>query len=122
MTSSINLSINEKTAVMYLLNAISHADGKVDQEELDYLAYFTQEHHLALDEQTFKQQKLDKLCAAITSKEAKYFALEQIIKISICDDNYHASERKAALYLATMLEVNQETFLSIEQKIIETTN
>lgn len=113
---------NEKIAVMYLLNAISRADGKVEQEELDYLAFFTQQHHLELNEEEFKQQKIDKLCMNIKSKMAKLFALEQIIEISTCDGNYHADERKAAMYLAHLLNISQEDFLSLEQQVIENIN
>lgn len=109
----------EKTAVMYLLNAISHADGKVEQEELDYLTYFTQEHHLNLDEETFKQQKLYQLCEAIKTPQAKRFAIEQIIKLSICDNNYHDAERKAAMLLANLLAISAEDFLKIEKHIIQ---
>jgi len=114
-----SLSKDEKIAVMYLLNAISRADGKVEQAELDYLQYFTEEHHLVLDEELFKLQKLDQLCADIKSPEAKLFALEQVISISICDNNYHDTERKAALFLANMLGIAQSEFLLIEQTMIE---
>jgi len=113
------ISVDEKVALMYLLNAISQADGKIEQAELDYLTYFTQEHHLRLDEELFKQQKLDQLCQAITSKQAKQFAIEQIIKLSICDNNYHETERKAAMVLAGLLGLKQQEFLTIEQYIIE---
>jgi len=113
------ISVDEKIALMYLLNAISQADGKIEQEELDYLTYFAQEHHLCLDEELFKQQKLDQLCAAITSKQAKQFAIEHIIKLSICDKNYHEAERKAAMLLANMLEISTQDYLDIEAHIIQ---
>lgn len=122
MNDDKTVSENEKIAVMYLLNAISRADGKVEQEELDYLAFFTQQHHLELNEEEFKQQKLDTLCMDIKSKKAKVFALEQIIAISTCDGNYHAAERKAAMYLAHLLNISQEDFLSLEQQVIENIN
>ena len=116
------VSTSEKVAVMYLLNAISRADGKIEKEELDYLKFFTEEHHLVLDEELFKLQKLDQLCADIKSPEAKQFALEQVINISICDNNYHDTERNAAMVLANMLDISRESFLAIEKRIIEASN
>jgi len=119
MKGETNISTDEKIAIMYLLNAISQADGKIEQEELDYLTYFTQEHHLNLDEETFKQQKLDQLCAAIITPQAKQFAIEQIIELSICDNNYHDTERRAAMLLANSLAISTEDFLTIEKHIIQ---
>lgn len=113
------VSTSEKIAVMYLLNAISQADGKVEQEELDYLTYFSQEHHLCLNEELFKQQKLDQLCQTITSQQAKKFATKHIIRLSICDNNYHETERKAAMLLAGMLNISSQDFLDIEKDIIQ---
>lgn len=119
MNGETNISTDEKIAIMYLLNAISQADGKIEKEELDYLTYFTQEHHLNLDEETFKQQKLDQLCAAIITPQAKRFAIEQIVELSICDNNYHDAERRAAMLLANLLAISTEDFLTIEKHIIQ---
>lgn len=119
MSAFDSVSKEEKIAIMYLLNAISHADEKLDQHELDYISFYTEKHHLVLDEEVFKKLKLDKLCADIHSKKAKALAIEEVIKLAICDGNYHKSERLAAMMLGEMLNINQDKFLLIEKQIIE---
>ena len=109
----------EKKAVMYLLNAISRADEKVEQEELEFLDFFAQKHHLVLDEEEFKKQKLDELCSNIQSPRAKQFAIEEVIKLAICDGNYHKDERSAAMLLGQMLNISQTEFMEIERSVIE---
>ncbi|NTS78004.1 hypothetical protein HR060_14185 [Catenovulum sp. SM1970] len=114
-----DVSVSEKIAVIYLLNAIVQADEKVDEQELNYLAFFAKKHRLNLCEQRFKKQKLDGLCQAIQSDAAKVFAIEQIIRLAMCDGEYHKSERQAAIVLSGMLQLELDTFLAIEQSIIE---
>lgn len=111
------LSNNEKQALMYLLVDISKADGDLAESEVSFLSTYSSEHGVHLDLE--KDVSISNACNAIESGKGKVVALQEIVKLAIVDGHYDDSERKGAIVISEMLNVDLAKFEEIEKWVLD---
>lgn len=107
----------EKESLLKLLISIAQIDGNISIEETEFLSEYAKEYGLLANlDSTIS---IEDACASLESHEAKVIALQEIVKIAVVDGNYDSSEREGAIAISGMLNIPMETFLKIENWVLE---
>ena len=111
------LTAQEKRSLVQLLTFIARSDGKVEQQEWNYLNRFCNKNGLTYD--INEENDLEHICGAIQSRQAKIVALQHVVRMALSDGNYQDIERQHAKQIASALGIKSEHFKYIEGWAVE---
>ena len=109
----MQLTLDERQALMSLLVSIAKADGKLNEMEKEFLKYYAKANsiNLNLDEEI----SIDDACKLIKTQKGKIIALQEIIKIAFADGQYDENEKKGVRIIAQNFEVSESKLQEIEE-------
>jgi uncharacterized tellurite resistance protein B-like protein len=109
----MQLTLDERQALMSLLVSIAKADGKLNEMEKEFLKYYAKANsiNLNLDEEI----SIDDACKLIKTQKGKIIALQEIIKIAFADGQYDENEKKGVRIIAQNFGVSESKLQEIEE-------
>ena len=108
----MQLTLDERQALMSLLVSIAKADGKLNEMEKEFLKYYAKANsiNLNLDEEI----SIDDACKLIKTQKGKIIALQEIIKIAFADGQYDENEKKGVRIIAQNFGISESKLQEIE--------
>ena len=109
----MQLTLDERQALMSLLVSIAKADGRLNEMEKEFLNYYAKANsiNLNLDEEI----SIDDACKLIKTQKGKIIALQEIIKIAFADGQYDENEKKGVRIIAQNFGVSESKLQEIEE-------
>jgi len=111
------LSKTEKNSLVQLLTFVARSDGKLAEQEWQFLNRFCQDNGLVYD--INEEFDLDHTCARINSNPAKVITMQQVVKMALIDGEYDDHERQTAAEIALKLQMDIEQFKEIERWVLD---
>lgn len=111
------LNMSEREALCQLIVSIAYIDGKVTDEENSFIKNYCL---IAGVEKTLStEMNIERACEQLMGETSKIVALQEVVKIAVCDGTYDQSERQGAYRIAAALGVNEQKFLEIEKWVLD---
>ncbi len=96
---SDQLSRDESEALVELLVFLAHADGRVDPSEVAFINGFAAAHGVVANVDA-PPADLERATARLTTRAAKVVALQELVRIGLCDGSFDEAERRGVVRIA----------------------
>lgn len=111
------LSAQEKKSLVQLLTFTARSDGKVAQQEWDFLNKLCSKNGLTYD--INEECELTHICGGIQSPVAKIVTLQYVIKMALVDGDYNDIEKQNSVEIAMLLGFDMMQFKRVESWALE---
>ena len=111
------LNAQEKKSLVQLLTFTARSDGKIAQQEWDFLNKLCGKNGLTYD--INEECELAHICGGIQSPVAKMVTLQYVIKMALVDGDYEDNEKQNTVEIAKLLGFDMMQFKRIESWALE---
>lgn len=107
------LTRDESLALVDLLVFLAHADGRVDPQEVAFIEAFAAAHGVPASIDA-PPVDLELAASRFTSRTAKVVALQELVRIGLCDGSFHDAERRGVERIAAACGLEPEIVPVVE--------
>ena len=111
------LNAEEQQALFQLLTSVAWADGKLEQQEVKFLEQYANTYEIEAMADT--EINVEDSCKMFPSHLSKVVALQELVKISLCDGHYDDAEKSGATVIADYFGISREALSNVESWVRE---